>query len=66
MEDAVLFVCLPFECDFFQTIDALWINSFVIDLKELDIDIAKRINSRDRGWNENLKGYQVPFLQGTS
>lgn len=48
-----MFVCFKhnvlFECDFFQTLDVLWINSFVIDQKELDIDMTKSINSRDRG-----------------
>ena len=57
-----LFVCFKhnvlFECDFFQTLDALWINSFLIDQKEKkkererergDIDRTKSINSRNRG-----------------
>ncbi|KAL6031150.1 hypothetical protein STEG23_018069 [Scotinomys teguina] len=32
-----------------MTLDVLWINSFVIDQKELDIDMTKSINSGDRG-----------------
>lgn len=45
-----LFVCFKhnvlFECDFFQSLDALWINSFLIDHKKRrEILIGLRVST---------------------